>query len=66
MENSRDVAVLLHFYFSSWASYTIAFIGVPLNLIQLSWHSICKSNGEDNNGGAESDIEEILPLFILK
>ena len=39
---------LLHFYSSFWASLTVAFRGIPLKVIQLSWTSVCNSKGVDN------------------
>ena len=34
---------LFHFYSSLWASCIVAFKGVPLNVIQLCWLSVCDS-----------------------
>lgn len=39
---------LLHFNSYLWASCTVTFKGVPLNVIQLSWCSVCNSKGVDN------------------
>ena len=39
---------ILNVYSSLWASCTVAFRGVSLNVIQLSWLLICNSKGVDN------------------
>ena len=38
---------LLHFYSSFGASCTDYFKGIPLNFIQLNWHSMCRPKGLD-------------------
>ena len=39
---------LLHFYSFLWASCTVAFRGVPLNVIQLSCLLVCNLKGVNN------------------
>ena len=34
---------LLLFYSSLWATYTVAFSGVPLSALQLNWTAVCVS-----------------------
>ena len=42
----EDVRVVVEFHFlASWHSCTDDFKGIPLNVIQLSWHSICTPLG---------------------
>ena len=39
---------LIHFNSSFWASYTVPFRGIPLNVILLSWLFVCNSKEVDN------------------
>ena len=48
MENRRDVVGSTSFLLLPLASCSIAFRGVPLNVIQLSWLSIFNSKGVGN------------------
>ena len=45
----RCCRIYLNFYSFLCVSCTITFRGILLNIIQLSWLSVCKSNEVDNN-----------------
>ena len=49
---------LLHFYSSLWASCTITFRAVPLNVIQLGWLYVCNMKGWITLRGVEFSLEE--------
>ena len=46
----RNLEVLwdtIHFLASFWASCTMFFKGIPLNVVQLDWLVVCSSKGVD-------------------
>ena len=55
---------LLHFYSSLWTSYTIAFKGILLNVIQLNWLSVGNLKGGWMRG-IESGLEIYVSLSSL-
>ena len=42
LENLWDT---IHFLASFWASCSMVFKGIPLNVMQLDWLVVCSSNG---------------------
>ena len=42
LENLWDT---IHFLASFWASCSMVFTGIPLNVMQLDWLVVCSSNG---------------------
>lgn len=57
---------LLYFYSSSFkASFINNFKDMPLNIIQLNQHSMCRPKGKSTMRGAQPKFEQMITLYIL-
>ena len=57
---------LLYFYSSSFkASFINNFKDIPLNILQLNQHSMCRPKGKSTMRGAQPKFEQMITLYIL-
>ena len=47
VKHSEVLWDIIHFLASFWASCTMFFRGIPLNVVQLDWLAVCNSKGVD-------------------
>ena len=45
VKNSENLWDSIHFLTSLWAFCSMVFKGIPLNVLQLDWLTVCSSNG---------------------
>ena len=50
VRNSENLWDSIHFLASFWAFGSVGFKGIPLNVLQLDWLAVCRSNS--SNGTA--------------